>query len=58
MVCKKCVLEFRKKLQDMINYRGGMGNRIDAWDVQDMLTKKGCYNISIFKKDKLKQKGS
>ena len=38
----------KKRLQWMIDYRGGMGNRIDAFDIMDFINNKGyLYNKYI-----------
>jgi len=52
MVCEKCRVEILKHIRNMIAYRGGMGNRIDAFDVEDFLKGKRIY------KEKLNVEGS
>ncbi len=45
---KKIMLRnFKEVIRRMIDYRGGMGNRIDAFDIQDYLngTKIYCEDI-------------
>ena len=45
----------KKRLEWMIEYRGGMGNRIDAFDIRDFLNNRG-YLYGAYKKEKAHKK--
>ena len=40
---KKELIKVIKYLDEYISYRGGMGNRIDAWMIQDKMKNKLKY---------------
>jgi len=42
----------KKRLRWMIEYRGGMGNRIDAYDIMDFLNDKGYLYKAYHKTDR------
>ena len=47
MVCEKCREEILDHIKGMIDYRGGMGNRIDAFDIKIFLQGARIYEEKL-----------